>query len=255
MSERPVRGPADANAVAHVFVDALEDRCDITGDDGHHLQRVRRLTAGEMVTLADGSGAWRAYEVVDVADRRLGLEARGEAAIECEPTIGVELAVALTKGGLDDVVAATTELGVVRVTPVRTARVVVRWDEARARKAVARLRVVAREAAMQSRRSRIPEIDEVVDLAGLCERPDLVVADLGGVGAAALARPDPNRPKPAWTVLVGPEGGLTPDELARLADEGGAASLRLGRNVLRASTAPIAAVAVLTEEAVRLRPE
>ena len=255
MNARPVRGPADANAVAHVFVDALDDRCEITGDDGHHLQRVRRLTAGEIVTLADGSGAWRTYEVVDAADRRLGLEARGEVAIECDPTIGVELAVALTKGGLDDVVAAVTELGVVRVTPVRTARVVVRWDEARARKAVARLRAVAREAAMQSRRARIPEIDEVVDLAAILERPDLVVADQAGVGAAVLARPDPNRPKPAWTVLVGPEGGLTPDELDRLAGLGGAPRLRLGPHVLRAATAPIAAVAVLTAEAARLLPE
>ena len=252
MNARPVRGPADANAVAHVFVDALDDHCQITGDDGHHLQRVRRLTAGEIVTLADGSGAWRTYAVTEVADRRLGLTARGEVEIEREPPIGVALAVALTKGGLDDVVAAVTELGVVRVTPVRTTRAVARWDDARARRAVTRLRSVAREAAMQSRRARIPEIEEVVDLAALVGRPDLVVADHGGVGASALPRPDPARPDPAWTVLVGPEGGLAPEELDELV---GAPRLRLGPHVLRAATAPIAAVAVLTAEAVRLLPE
>ena len=54
MTARPARDPADANAVAHVFVEALDDRCEMTGPDGHHLQRVRRLAPGEMVTAADG---------------------------------------------------------------------------------------------------------------------------------------------------------------------------------------------------------
>jgi 16S rRNA (uracil1498-N3)-methyltransferase len=251
VSPRPARGPADANAVAHVFVDALDDRCEITGDDGHHLQRVRRLTAGEIVTAADGSGAWRSYAVADVATGRLMLDARGDVSVECEPRTSVSLAVALTKGGLDDVVAAATELGVARVTPVRAARSVVRWDDARARRAVARLRVVAREAAMQSRRARIPMVDEVVDLAALVDRPGLVVADRDGVSASELPPPESGSAT-GWTVLVGPEGGLAPEELAGLAF---APRLRLGSHVLRSATAPVAAVAVLTAEAGRLGSE
>ena len=248
MTSRPARDPADANAVAHVFVDALDDRCEITGDDGHHLQRVRRLTPGEIVTAADSSGAWRTYEVTEVATGRLTLAARGDVERACGPRVGVSLAVALTKGGLDDVVAAVTELGVERVTPVRTARAVARWDDGRAERAVTRLRSVAREAAMQSRRARIPIVDEVVDLAAMLQRSGLVVADRAGVSASDLARPG----EAGWTVLVGPEGGLTSDELAALAN---APRLRLGPHVLRAATAPLAAVAVLTAEAVRMRPE
>ena len=248
MTSRPARDPADANAVAHVFVDALDDRCEITGDDGHHLQRVRRLTPGEVVTAADGSGAWRTYEVTEVATGRLTLAAPGDVERACEPRVGVSLAVALTKGGLDEVVAAVTELGVERVTPLRTARAVVRWDDRRAQRAVARLRSVAREAAMQSRRARIPIVDEVVDLAAMLQRSGLVVADRAGVSASALARPG----EAGWTVLVGPEGGLTSDELAALA---AAPRLRLGPHVLRAATAPLAAVAVLTAEVVRMLPE
>ena len=136
MNARPAREPADASAVAHVFVDALGDHCEITGPDGHHLQRVRRLTPGEFVTAADDSGAWRLYEVTAVDTGRLELDARGEGEVAGEPAIGVSLAVALTKGGLDDVVAAATELGVRRVTPVSTARTVVRWDATRAQRAV-----------------------------------------------------------------------------------------------------------------------
>src|SRR3954452_6485434 len=131
--------PADADAVAHVFVSALDERVDVTGTDGHHLARVRRLTTGEHVTAADGSGAWRGYEVTAVAGAALSLTATGAVVVAPEPLIPVSLAVALTKGGLDDVVAATTELGVESVTPVRTQRGVVKWDERKAERAIARL--------------------------------------------------------------------------------------------------------------------
>jgi 16S rRNA (uracil1498-N3)-methyltransferase len=248
VTARPARDPADANAVAHVFVEALDDRCDMAGADGHHLQRVRRLAPGEMVTAADGSGAWRSYEVIEVAAARLTLEARGDVQIACEPRIGVSLAVALTKGGLDDIVAAATELGVGRVTPVRTARTVVRWDEGRAQHAVTRLRSVARASAMQSRRARIPIIDEVIALSDLVNRSGLVVAARDGVSVSELPAPG----EKGWTVLVGPEGGLAPDELAMLES---APRLRLGPHVLRTTTAPLAAVAILTSEAARLLPE
>ncbi|HEV7523802.1 MAG TPA: RsmE family RNA methyltransferase [Acidimicrobiia bacterium] len=252
MTARPAPGPAGAHAVAHVFVDALDDRCEISGDDGHHLQRVRRITPGEIVTAADGSGAWRTYAVGEVGVRQLTLVAQGDREVEPAPRITVAVAVALTKGGLDDVVAAVTELGVVRITPVRTERVVVRWDETRARKAVARLRFVAREAAMQSRRARLPVVDEVVDLAALADRPGLIVADPGGAAAFELPAPASDAADPGWTVLVGPEGGLSPSELAAFAH---VPRLRLGPHVLRASTAPVAAVAILGAEAVRVRPE
>lgn len=248
MNARPACEPVGANAVAHVFVDALDDRCAITGADGHHLQRVRRLTVGEIVTAADGSGAWRTYEIVEVTTGGLALDARGETEHAPTPPIGVGLAVALTKGGLEDVVAAVTELGVARVTPVRTARAVVRWDPTRAAKAAVRLRAVAREAAMQSRRARIPVVEEVVDLARLVDRPGLVVADVAGVGAWELPRPTGGE----WTALVGPEGGLAPEELEDLAS---VPRLRLGPHVLRAVTAPVAATAVLGAEVARMGQE
>jgi 16S rRNA (uracil1498-N3)-methyltransferase len=248
---RPAREPAGAGAMAHVFVDALDDRLLITGADGHHLRRVRRLEPGELVTAADGSGAWRAYEVADLGNGELTLAAGGDVEHAPPPSIGVALAVALPKGGLDDVVAAVTELGAVRVIPVRTERTVVRWDAARAGRAVTRLRAVAREAAMQSRRARVPDVDDVVDLLALAGRPDLVVADREGVAAAMLPRPAPGAGV-EWTALTGPEGGLAPEELAALS---ASPRLRLGPHVLRAATAPVAAVAVLVGETSRLLPE
>jgi 16S rRNA (uracil1498-N3)-methyltransferase len=245
----PAREPAGAGAIAHVFVAALDDDVFVDGPDGHHLQRVRRLAPGEIVTAADGSGAWRTYEVSRAEKGSLALVASGEVEHAPDAAVGVALAVALTKGGLDDVVAAVTELGAVRVIPVRTARTVLRWDAPRARRAVDRLRAVAREAAMQSRRARVPEIDGVCDLAALGGRTDLVVADRDGAAAAALPRPAPGA---EWTVLVGPEGGLAPEELDFLASR---PRMSLGPHVLRAATAPIAAVAVLVAETSRLVQE
>jgi 16S rRNA (uracil1498-N3)-methyltransferase len=146
------------------------------------------------------------------------------------------------------VVAAVTELGAVRVIPVRTARTVVRLDASRARRVVDRLRTVAREAAMQSRRARVPDVDDVTDLLALAGRDALVVADRDGVRATALPRPSHGR---EWTVLVGPEGGLAPDELDAFRAQ---PRLTLGPHVLRAATAPVAAVAVLIGETDRLLP-
>ncbi len=163
--------------------------------------------------------------------------------------IDVSLAVALTKSGLDDVVAATTELGVARVIPVRTDA---RWCAGTrvARPArVDRFRTVAREAAMQSRRATVPVIDDVVALKALVGRPGLVVADPSG-----LAR----RPRSSRTAR--PAGRCSSDPKAaslRTSCPGSAtpAIVSLGPYVLRASTAPTAAVAVLLAEAARLGPE
>ncbi|MGQ0825394.1 MAG: RsmE family RNA methyltransferase [Actinomycetota bacterium] len=233
-----MRYASDVSAVAHVFVDGLDEECIVAGADGHHLARVRRLRIGERVTAADGAGSWREYDVARVESGRIVLAARGE--IEKEPQLEppISLAVALVKGGLDDVVARCTELGVERIEPLQTARTIVRWDEVRAAHAWARLRSVAREAASQCRRARLPEIAPLTTLADLIDRPGVLVAERRGRAAATLG------PAPAigWTVVIGPEGGFAPDELAPL---GPVPRLAVGPHVLRAATAPVAALASL----------
>jgi 16S rRNA (uracil1498-N3)-methyltransferase len=234
------RTPADVDAVAHVFVDALEPRVTIASADGHHLQRVRRLAAGERITAADGSGAWRVYEIASIASGRLELDACSETERVVAPAVRIAIAIALTKAGLDSVVPALTELGVATITPVRTERAVVRWDTAKTAHIRERLQAAAREAAMQSRRADMPQIGALTDLAAITATPDLVVADRSGVPAWQLALPASGE----WTVLVGPEGGLSERELDAL---GEFPRLFLGHNVLRATTAPVAATSALTQ--------
>ena len=230
---------AAQDAAAHLFVDRLDERCVVEGPHGHHLQRVRRLRRGEAVTAADGSGAWRSYDVAHVAPGRLDLVATSPVCTEPALSPRVTIAIALTKGGLDQIVARCTELGVDRVVPVRTRRSVVKWDDTRAEVAVAKLRVVAREAAAQSRRARVPEIAPVAAIAELVGSPGLLVADRSGVPACTLPAPGDE----GWTVLVGPEGGFAADDLDPFG--GSVPRLAVGPYVLRADTAPVAAVAAL----------
>jgi 16S rRNA (uracil1498-N3)-methyltransferase len=120
---------------------------------------------------------------------------------------------------------------------------VVRWTGDKARDAVNRLRRVAREAAMQAHRARIPEVDDPVAVAGLAGAPGLVVAERAEVHPGAPWDPAvAGAMASEWLVVIGPEGGFDPGERALLAP---AARLTIGPHVLRAVTAPVAAAALL----------
>jgi 16S rRNA (uracil1498-N3)-methyltransferase len=216
-SDSPLRSSA-----AHVIVASLEEPV-LGAADAHHLARVLRLRPGEVVTATDGRGAWRVCRWTGA-----GLETDGPVTVEAAPEPPLTIGFAPVKGDRPEwTVQKLTELGVDRIVPLRAARSVVRWDGERGAAAVERLRRVAREAAMQSRRCRLPEVTEVLTPADL---PDAALAEPGG-RPPTLARP---------TVLVGPEGGWTADELAAAAS-----TVALGDLILRSETAALAAAALL----------
>jgi 16S rRNA (uracil1498-N3)-methyltransferase len=231
---------SSVRAVAHVYVERLDDSVVVEGEPAHHLARALRVRDGEAVTAADGHGRWRAYDVVSVSSTpTVVLRATTGLTHEPRQVPGLIVAPALTKGEKPElVVQKLTELGVDGVVLVRAARSVVRWDESRAASALARLERVAREAGAQCRRARLPMVDGPVSVVELARADGLVVADPGGVAPDELPAP----PGGTWTVAVGPEGGFDGAELAALA---GAPRLRLSPHVLRAETAAIAAAAAL----------
>jgi 16S rRNA (uracil1498-N3)-methyltransferase len=227
-------------AAAHTFADELDDNLTVDGASGHHLGRVRRLRAGEVVTVADGRGQWRPYAVVEARHGAVDLDARGAPVTEPPLVPGLTVAFALTKAAKPDLaVQKLSELGVDRVTPLLSQRTVRRWDVGRAGAAVDRLRRVAAEAAVQCRRARLLDVDAPRPLSALHGHLGLVVADSSGDNVAELAAPS----NAQWVLAVGPEGGFEDDELAVLEP---CARLRLGPHVLRAETAAIAGAAVLT---------
>lgn len=215
-------------AAAHAFVVDLAAP-ELDEADRHHLARVLRLTDGQAVTVADGRGSWR-----PCAWRSDGtLEPVGEVVEDEAPVPGVTVAFALTKGERPEwVVQKLTEVGVDAIVAFRAARSVVRWDAARASAAAQRWRRVAREAAMQSRRSRLPEIGEVTTFAEVAAR----VGKEGAVAVPGGGPPGLDRP----TLLVGPEGGWAPDEVGC-----GLPAVGLGATVLRAETAAVAGAVLL----------
>jgi 16S rRNA (uracil1498-N3)-methyltransferase len=237
--EPPVALPAQLPVTGHVFVDRLDDRITIDGDDGHHLQRARRVRAGEEVTAADGYGRWRSYRIDAAGKGRVDAVATSLVAHEPFLVPRLTVACALTKGQKPElVVQKLTELGVDRIMLVEAARSVVQWDEHKVTAAFERLARVAREAAMQSRRARVPVVDGPVAPAELVGMPGLVVAGADGAPVATLDLPAAGE----WVVAVGPEGGFDDDELGAF---GTAPRLSVGPFVLRAETAAIAVAAAI----------
>lgn len=215
-------------AAAHAFVPDVAVPI-LDDEDRHHLERVLRVQPGQTVTVSDGAGRWR----LCTWRAGSGLETAGDETREADPDPPVTVAFALTKGERPEwVVQKLTEVGVDRIVPFRAARSVVRWDTAKAATQVERWRRVARQAAMQSRRVRLPEVAAVGDFAGVVR----ALAEHGALAAPGGAPPTLALP----TVLVGPEGGWADEELGC-----GLPTMGLGPTVLRAETAAIAAGVLL----------
>lgn len=186
-----------------------------------------RLRAGDLVTVSDGAGGRLAC--------RFGpaLEPLGEVERVPAPAPAVTVAFAVVKGQRPEwAVQKLTEVGVDRIVPLVTARSVVRWPAGEAGTQVARLRRVAREAAMQSRRVWLPVVDAVTPFAALAGGPGVAVAAVGG-GPPTLAFP---------TILIGPEGGWDDVELAAATPQ---RVVGLGPSILRTETAAVVAGALL----------
>ncbi|GAA2596645.1 16S rRNA (uracil(1498)-N(3))-methyltransferase [Streptomyces axinellae] len=216
------------------------------GPEGRHAVSVRRLRPGEEVVLTDGEGVG-AYGSVIAAEGKDRLEVEvTEVREEPAPRPRLTVVQALPKGDRGELAVETmTETGVDAIVPWAASRAVTRWKGERAAKSLAKWRATAREAGKQARRLRFPEVGDLAatkDVASL-----LADADFAGVlheeGAAPLATAV--LPEAGHIVLVvGPEGGVSPEELELFAGAG-AGALRLGPSVLRTSTAGTAAAAVL----------
>jgi 16S rRNA (uracil1498-N3)-methyltransferase len=215
----------------------------VTGDEARHAVVVRRVVAGEQVVLVDGAGTAATCTVLETARTSLG--SRVDAVTRTpRPVPAVTVVQAIPKGDRAELaVEVLTEIGVDRIVPWAAARCVGVWRGERAARSLAKWRATAREATKQSRRAWLPEVTEqrsTAEVAELLGEVDLAVVlhesatsslaalDLDGVATVA--------------VVVGPEGGITDDELAAF---GAAHVVRMGQPVLRTSTAGVAAVAAL----------
>ncbi|MEV6399269.1 16S rRNA (uracil(1498)-N(3))-methyltransferase [Streptomyces sp. NPDC051907] len=221
-------------------------RVTLDGPEGRHAVSVRRLRVGEEIVLTDGKGAG-GYGAVAAVEGKDRLEAEiAELRQEPEPTPRITVVQALPKGDRGELAVETmTETGVDAVVPWAAARCITQWKGERGAKSLAKWRATAREAGKQSRRLRFPEVADAAttkQVASLLAEADFA-AVLHEEGAEPLATAE--LPAEGSIVLVvGPEGGVSPEELAAFA-AAGAKPYRLGRSVLRTSTAGTAAAALL----------
>lgn len=220
------------------------DTVTLTGPEAHHAAAVRRVRPGEEITLGDGAGVWLTGQVT-AADPKtvvVSIVSRREVAT---PARRLVLAQALAKGDRDELaVQAATELGIDAIVPWQAARSVSRWDAAKAAKGVRRWQTIVREAAKQAHRAWVPAVEGPVTTAQLAERAGTLL-----VLEPTASRPLSQTPLPDAegdiVLVVGPEGGIAPQELETFTGAGGTL-VKLGDTVLRTSTAGPAALAVVS---------
>ncbi len=219
----------------------------LDGDEGKHAANVRRMRVGEDIQLTNGMGLRVLGKVTSVAPANLEISVE-QVFTESPAELQITLVQALAKNDRDEMaIQAATELGVNRVIPWQANRSIVRWDAAKAPKAVARWQSIVDEAAKQSMRSHrvaiglpltTPQLAAMIG-EGQFDRV-LVLAPTG----LEVFAPNAVLPSGRLCLVVGPEGGIDEAELAALSAKG-AKLVALGANILRTSTAGPAVIAAV----------
>ena len=211
----------------------------------HHAMRVLRLQAGDRVSVFNGRGGEGDASITDIGKRNVTLEIVDWRDVERESPLQVRLAQAVSAGEkMDFTLQKAVELGIGNIQPLASERSVVRLSGERAEKRVAHWQGVVISACEQSGRNRVPEVAPIRPLldwlgqqdgSGLC----LMLSPTAEVGLRGLPQPTGS-----VTLLIGPEGGLSPAE-TKAAQRYGFTPVRLGARVLRTETAALAALAAM----------
>lgn len=230
--------PAEAGSLIH-----------LSGPEGHHAATVRRTKIGERLDLVNGTGGRLTCQVSALGKAELELTVR-DCSQEPEPAPHITLVQALAKGGRDEqAVETSTEFGVASIIPWQAERSIANWRNKEA-KGRARWQSTAQAAAKQSRRAWIPQVHQPVSSRQFAS---MLAPEISAGAAAAVCHEEGTQllastwgPREAQRVfvVVGPEGGISPNELD-LFKEAGATICLLGSHVLRSATAGPYAIATL----------
>ena len=237
------------------YAGALAEEITITGGDAHHLARVMRAQIGDEITVVDAAGRVARMTVSAIVSDAVRLSLAEYLEQEEDNSHEVILVQALLKGEkMDFVVQKAVELGAVAFYPVITEHVVVHWDAKKAAAKAARWQKIADEAAKQCGRRALMSVVEVVPLSSLLQNAELFAAPDTAVvfcyeGEEEQSMRTALRALTARRIvlIIGAEGGFSPAE-AEAIRVSGAASVSLGRLILRAETAALVALAVTQYE-------
>lgn len=235
----------DALFLAEFDDPQVGDEVSLTGEEARHAVAVRRIVEGETVLLADGAGTAVRGPVLSIDKAGLAMRVDEVLRTPAGPLRFVA-AQALAKGDRAELaVEVLTEMGIDEVVPWQAARSIVKWVPDRAERHLARWRSTAREATKQCRRFRVPVVTVPMSTRELALRVPETALTLILHEDATEVLADVTLPESGDVLLlIGPEGGIAPDELDQLTAAGGRA-VRISDGVLRTSTAGVVALAQL----------
>ena len=222
----------------------------LLGDDAYHIARALRMAVGDEINVSDGCGRELVCRLTKIRDGECTADIIAEGEKNAESPVDITLFMAMPKGDkLEVVVQKAVELGAVSVVPFESERCIKRPSPEKAAKLTERLSRIAREAAKQCGRSRLPEVGALISLSDMTNRLksfDLSLFCYENEGEKTLKKVlEESRTVKTVAVIVGAEGGFSPAEAERIKAAGGI-SVGLGPRILRCETAPDYALSVLS---------
>ena len=241
--------------MARFFVDREkieESRIIIDGADAHHIARSLRMAEGDRVVVCDGLGKEYRCTLTRIRDEECICEINEEMNSGTESPISITLCMAYPKGDkLETVIQKAVELGADRIIPFESSRCIKRPKVEKAEKQTARLSRIAEEAAKQCGRAKIPTVTAPMSYqAMLCEakKSELSLFCYENENGLTIKNALVGKKMPSCiTVIVGSEGGFSPEE-AEAATKAGCISVTLGNRILRCETAPDYALSAISYE-------
>lgn len=220
------------------------DQIALPDDAANHVGRVLRMSAGQTLQLFDGSNYVFDAEITVADKKRVQVRVTGSALADCESPLDIHLGQVISRGEkMEFTIQKSIELGVNTITPLLSERCGVKLDAERLDKKLQQWRKIAIAACEQCGRNRIPEIRPAMALEAWCLEPydglKLNLHPRASQSINTLAQPVKQ-----VRLLIGPEGGLSADEIAQTADRG-FTDILLGPRVLRTETTALTAITAL----------
>ncbi|WP_027407851.1 16S rRNA (uracil(1498)-N(3))-methyltransferase [Anoxybacteroides tepidamans] len=234
----------------------IDNQIVIVGDDYHHMVRVMRMNEGDTVICCDEKGHAALCEIERISSENLTLRIIKWVEEQRELPVRIYIAHGLPKADkFELVVQKGTELGAFSFIPLLSARSVVKWEEKKAGKKLDRWKKIAKEAAEQSQRTRIPDIyepmtiEQLIEFAKAMDHCVVAYEEEAKQGETSVLRSILCQMKPGESLLVvfGPEGGFSEHEI-RLLHDCGFLLCGLGPRILRTETAPLYVLAAASYE-------
>ena len=215
----------------------------ILGDDARHIARSLRMAVGDEITICDGEGTEYTATLTKIRDERCDAEITKKEASVREPKSKITLFMSYPKSDkLETIIQKAVELGAYKIVPFESSRCIKKPKADKAEERTARLNRIAEEAAKQCGRAILPTVSlplsfsEMIKSAKDSELTLFCYEGAGTLSLKSILAPFENAPE-SIAVIVGCEGGFSPDE-AKTAEEAGFQMANLGPRILRCETAP-----------------